>query len=163
MKLRNKKTGEIHKITNAVILTDDMDKKIVIYSHTNGHNYAYRTLTELNEEWEDYEEPKSWWYIDCNGEVFRGENTDKEHTEEHKIIGNYYNSSREAKKAVEKLKAWKRLKDKGFRFEGVRTIGKVIDFDIPMGYYRAYCDGHFSNEKSLELFNDLDLLFGGEE
>lgn len=108
MKLRNKKTGEIGY--TAVL----QSKAIVVMDENAIQLGSFNSLAKLNAEWEDYEEPKSWWYIDCNGEVFRGENADKEHTEEHKSIGNYYTSSEEAEKAVEKLKAWKRLKDKGF-------------------------------------------------
>ena len=40
MKLRNKKTGEIVEATDFNIISD------------------YNSLAELNEEWEDYEEPK---------------------------------------------------------------------------------------------------------
>ena len=131
------------------------------------HFKEYRSISELNEEWEDYEEPKEHYFITEYGQVFslneyEGFNN-VANPEDYKAIGNYFDSEEEAEKAVEKLKAWKRLKDKGFKFEGVRTIGKVIDFDMPVGYYRAYCDTNFSNEKSLELFNDLNLIFGSEE
>lgn len=137
MKLKNKKTGEI---------TDYKDFEYDLLS-------TYSSLAELNEEWEDYEEPKGWWYIDCNGEVFRGENADKEHTEEHKSIGNYYTSSKEAEKAVEKLKAWKRLKDKGFRFVGrsIRDLTITYSFD------------NYDEPDIPQMNKDLDLLFGDEE
>ena len=67
-----------------------------------------------------------------------------------KSIGNYFETKEEAEKAVEKLKAWKRLKDKGFRFVeydtehcGLSTIYFVYDNEIDK--------------------KDLDLLFGGEK
>ena len=137
MKLRNKQTGEIRELPDGFFLCDNLKK--------------------ICEEWEDYEEPKSWWYIDCNGEVFRGENTDKEHTEEHKLIGNYYNSSREAEKAVEKLKAWKRLKDKGFRFTGINDDEDSQELITQCG---ILCEADIYH---LEKDADFLLLFGGEE
>ena len=56
---------------------------------------------------------------------------------------------------MEKLKAWKRLKNKGFRFdcwdENHHNLG-IAEFSFP------------SVENSVYDFqNDLDLLFGGEE
>jgi hypothetical protein len=72
-----------------------------------------------------------------------------------KQIGNYFETKEEAEKAVEKLKAWKRLKDKGFRFnmwtipEEPKTphikLGIEAEVDVPDSPY------------------DLELLFGGEE
>lgn len=152
MRLRNKKTGEIHEITEVGPL-HDMDKKFVIYSQTEGHNYAYKNLAELNAEWEDMpEEPKEYWYINSSGEInsICEEYEEEEDTNLCKEIGNYFETKEEAEQAVEKLKAWKRLKDKGFRFDGwnVCDSGKGITIfaNYPSGT-KAY----------------LDLLFGGEE
>lgn len=71
-----------------------------------------------------------------------------------KAIGNYFKTKEEAEKALKKLEAWKRMKDKGFRFnrwtipEEPKTphIKLVIEaeMDVPDSPY------------------DLDLLFGGE-
>lgn len=159
MRLKNKKTGEIHEITQAVSLSDDMDKKFAIYSKSEGHNYAYRTLAELNDEWEDYEEPKPWWYIDITLDVKQGELFLSNHVEQFKIVGNYFETKEQAEKAVEKLKAWKRLKDKGFRFGhfvtyGEDGYGKVVFKcdEIKLGY-----------ENAKEFYEDIVLLFGGEE
>ena len=56
MKLKNKQTGEIVELKVAVngdlAITKD-DEIIGIYS----------SLAELNEEWEDCEELKEYWYI----------------------------------------------------------------------------------------------------
>lgn len=59
----------------------------------------------------------------------------------------------EAEEAVEKLEAWKRLKDKGFRFEGWRTADLGAD-----KYYFA-----ITAESDDAGKGDLDLLFGGKE
>ena len=55
------------------------------------------------------------------------------------------------KKTDKKLKAWKRLKDNGFKFLGLG--GKAIDFEYPDD-----CRNDHSFWKDLDL-----LLFGGEE
>lgn len=45
MKLRNKKTGEIAEDTEILVILASMENVIP----------TYHSLTELNEEWEDYE------------------------------------------------------------------------------------------------------------
>ena len=158
MKLRNKKTGEIHEITEVVPL-HDMDKKFVIYSKTEGHNHAYKNLAEFNEEWEDYEEPKEYWFITGDGFIFeRSKETYPEDETKRKQIGNHFETKEEAEKAVEKLKAVKRLKDKGFRFDGYDVANRLGD-DVICGqvYFKA---GNYDRE---EIEEDLYLLFGGEE
>ena len=147
MKLKNKKTGEIGYFCFA-----NWDSPVLIIMDKNGVQLAkYNSLAELNEEWEDApEEPKEYWYIDWNGEVCRSDIND-ERTEQMKLIGNYFDTREEAEKAVEKLKAWKRLRDKGFRFHGWNgtEIGSNISY-ISEFYYEGCAD-------------DMDLLFGGEE
>ena len=134
MKLRNKKTGEIREIKN--ILVDEM--------------FTVNSLAELNKEWEDYEEPKEYWYITWDGDVENETDDDTEVDKSCKAIGNYFETREEAEKAVEKLKAWKRLEDKGFKFID------HIDQDNGQGITRYEWDGYVDGE-------DLDLLFGGEE
>jgi hypothetical protein len=73
-------------------------------------------------------------------------------------LGNYFETKEEAEKAVEKLKAWKRLKDKGFRF---------TFWDMRSGSGKdGHCEGEFvmfsECPDDIETA-DLDLLFGGEE
>lgn len=105
---------------------------------------------------DNYEEPKGYWYFDTvdNSVDFNGAPIRKD-MEYDKEIGNYFETKEEAEQAVEKLKAYKRLKDKGFRFEGWEenhhNLG-IIEFS-------------FSNvEKSVFDFEkDLDLLFGEED
>ena len=111
-----------------------------------------------NEELEDYEEPKEYYFISdtgyiCSRTVDSGESWDKFR----KDTGNYFKTKEEAEKAVEKLKAWKRLKDKGFEFIGFSHIGASgwvkgeVKFLIP--------GDRFDDE----VEKDLDFLFGGEE
>lgn len=99
MKLRNKKTGEIIEVY-----------KSQLFVHYDGGKKTLhlKSMSEMN-EWEDYKEPKEYWYIDWDGEVCRSNIHDKK-TKQMKLIGNYFETKEEAEKAVEKLKAWKRLK-----------------------------------------------------
>ena len=65
----------------------------------------------------------------------------------------------EAIKAVEKLKAWQRLEDKGFRF--------ILDeeTEMPMFIYSG-ANGEkciTSAEESKQCRSDIKLLFGGEK
>lgn len=116
MKLKNKKTGEI----GYLLVGKGSDHYIVTNDEWESCG-NYGSLTELTEEWEDApdEEPKEYWWIDsCGGvlqEYFDGGCIDIQR----KQIGNYFETKEEAEKAVEKLKALKRLRDKGLK--AVRT------------------------------------------
>ena len=141
MKLRNKKTGDIYEL-NELCLYDDK-------------GFAKRpflkSLSELNAEWEDYEEPEEYWYI--YADKARREECGDFLEENFKAVGNYFETKEEAEKAVGKLKAYKRLKDKGFRFERW-LLGGEYGNTITFSDYIEYND---------ETRADLNLLFGGEE
>lgn len=146
MKLRNKKTGEI--VENVW-----WDKEADALCLAGNHLYFYNSLAELNEEWGDYEEEGKYWFIDC-GKYEVDECEENEDTEVDKEIGNYFKTKEEAEKAVEKLKAWKRLKDKGFKFEGWDNTDRSTIHNFSL----------FVAIEDLDSINkDLDLLFGGEE
>ena len=135
MKLRNKKTGEIKAF-------DEVMREA--YKWNN-----YNSLAELNSEWEDApEEPKPWWYIDITLVVKQGELFLSKHVEQFKTVGNYFETREEAEKAVERLRAWKRLKDGGFVFCGKGDCLDTIKFDYGLAGYNN---------------QDFNLLFGGEE
>lgn len=145
MKLRNMKTGKI-----AEVITDKIEINTLI-----GRDNVYldfESLADLNEEWEDYEEPEEVWYIDFQGMIRSASKEENDWFKESEI-GNYFETKEEAEKAVEKLKAWKRLKDKGFKFEWwlSEQNGDHIEF---------YMD---SFEWDKEATEDLNLLFGGKE
>ena len=146
MKLRNKETGEIREIKK--ILVDGV--------------FSVKSLAELNEEWEDYEEPKACWFIAYDGGIISFIKREETATDRlMKSIGNYFETEEEAEKAVEKLKAWKRLKDKGFRFCGWATNEGIrgVDFEVPDSFFTEHNHSCISDETNA----DLDLLFGGEE
>ena len=140
MKLRNKKTGEIVEFR---YLQSDYVAPLVLTTYENDkpEMYSYTSLAELNEEWEDApEEPKENGLDNIVA-----------------LIEAYssHDSERYPKEIVEKLKAWKRLKDKGFRFQFWHSsyAGDNISFFIDW----------INADSKKEIEEDLDLLFGGEE
>lgn len=144
MKLRNKKTGEI-VIKHLVIKGNNEVAKI------------YNSLAELNAEWEDApEEPKEWWYIDEEG-IVHSENIEyfQDEQENYKEIGNYFRTEEEAEKAVEKLKAIKRLKDNHFKILNVKDVTP----DVPIDEYYLHIEATFDTAG----LDDVKLLFGDEE
>ena len=157
MKLKNKKTGEmgiINYFDNQSIVIYPIDEN---WNAKGDKKYVYHSLAELNEEWEDYEEPKEYWYIDpmvC-GIYCTSVKKDKDLYEFNKQIGNCFETKEEAEKAVEKLKAWKRLKDKGFSFNDWDWKYQNIGYNLD-------CTA-ISEEDVIEAEKDLDLLFGGEQ
>ena len=152
MKLQNKKTTEIGYLRS----TNWNEKALIIIDENGGQLAKYNSLAELNAEWEDYEEPKEskeHYFIAEYGSVYPmnvyEDYNNVEDFDDYKEIGNYFGSRKEAEKAVEKLKAWKRLKAHGFRFNGGDDA--CISYKIDPAKW---------NDK---LDNDFDLLFGGEE
>lgn len=141
-KWRNKITGEINEFMVHKRIEDSEDGN-PIYAPFDGRIE------------EDYEEPKEFYVVENRGTVGSRFRTGDEYEKTFKAIGNYFETEKEAKKAVEKLKAWKRLKDKGFRFNRwtipeepkTKHIKLVIEaeIDVPDSPY------------------DLDLLFSGED
>lgn len=158
MKLRNKRTGEIGLVHCDATMFSDKIGVFIDNNHIDLRNpyKIYTSLAELNEEWEDYEEPKEYWYVyadkpqraDC-GDILE---------EDFKAIGNYFETKEEAEKAVEKLKVWKRLKDKGFEFINF-PYKKICKYDARTGVGNL----EYQVKYYEELDDDLDLLFGGEE
>jgi hypothetical protein len=143
MKLRNKKTGEIKEWGFAMLQNDAQTTEL----------RHYNSLAELNEEWEDApEEPKEHWCITMYGGITRIKD-DEEPIDDLIEIGNYFNSKEDAYDARDKLKAWKRLKDKGFRFL-CWNVDYTIDFTI---------NGQNTDNRIKEYNEVLDLLFGSEE
>ena len=136
MKLRNKKTGEIIQV-----IFEMCEGNVKVVNKIEPEKYGeYSSLEEIRKEWEDYEEQKDIQ------DIYVPPLTPTECIIE-------FRTEEEAEKAVEKLKAWKRLKDKGFRFERWLLggeYGNTITFAV---YFE--CDD--------EARKDLDLLFGGEE
>lgn len=164
MKLQNKKTGDI-----GVLNVSNNKYYVIAYGLPLCGNSVlgeYDTLDALMQEWEDYEEPKEWstismfdrnFVIKINEDTCAWTDEDKERYVE---LGFKFETEEEAEKAVEKLKAWKRLRNKGFRI-------KSYDFDYllyahkdgtPVVKVICYFDRETEEDKKY-----LDLLFGGEK
>jgi len=142
MKLKNKISGEI--------------KEFALFDGNELQGGA--TLGSLTKEWEDVpEEPKEYWYMDYGGRIKAMNDANDEEDMARKEIGNYFSSREEAERAVEKLKAWKRLKDKGFGFKY---------WTYKMDEPKIENHTHFKIVGVCEdgvRFDDLDLLFSGED
>lgn len=152
MKLKNKKTGEVVERIDLVIREEG-----VVFNTDE----QYNSLAELNDEWEDYEEKDGFWFIAVDGTVLHhniiNDGVIGETEKDSKEIGNYFETKEEAEQTVEKLKAWKRLKDLGFRFKG----NDVIDDNLVIKYDFSNKDADL--EICLRALQDVILLFGDEE
>lgn len=153
MKLKNKNTGEIVEVESCNSTTGTIG---LFFVEGRECDRDYSSLAELNEEWEDYEEPKEYWYIDTSmmEVTYNTLGAEPDVEEFNKQIGNYFETKEEAEKAVEKLKAWKRLKDKGFRFTGYSTSsdkGMCICYRTDIETW------------TMQDLVDFKTLFGGEE
>lgn len=154
MRLKNKSTGDLGNLC--------YEDGVFMVRTDAGCWQDFSSLEKLTEEWEDYEERKEYWCIDWTGginQIIVIDDTN-EFKENKKEIGNYFKTQEEAEKAVKKLKAWKRLKDAGFKFEGVAETwfggGRVGPMSIQF-------NKHDDDVWIMKHHNDLELLFGGEE
>lgn len=151
MKLRNKNTGNI---IDAVMTGEN---EIEFQERGSFAKYSYASLAELNNEWEDYEETK-YYFIDGVGIIRERRIGECEEDEEaRKIIGNYFDTKEEAEKAVEKLKAWKRLKDNGLKFCAWKITDDGCSVDI-----ETTLDSEVVRAKQKYITDDLNLIFGEE-
>lgn len=156
MKLRNKKTGIIVEFVGVSMYNGRLFYRLEDENGT--FKIEVNSLAELNEEWEDYEEPKEHWYIDWDGELMSS--TDKEGWGRAIAIGNYFESKEEANQAVEKLKAWKLLKDEcNIKFDGIIRDDKAMLKGVKLIYDRH----NVTFDKMRECVDALHLLFGVED
>ena len=159
MKLRNKKTGEIKNAVDIDMYTDTVYLKVSSGEFDN-ETIEYHSLAELNEEWEDApEEPKKYYYITSCGEIthrgYRLWENESIYDKNRKQIGNYFETEEEAEQAVEKLKALKRLKDKGL------VIGKCVRNQT--GTYSVLLSWDDVPPVRNDVDADMRLVFGGGE
>lgn len=145
---------EIGVIKALAVSSDDKIGEIAV--QCTGTTYYYSSLKELCEQWKDYEEPKDNWLIEPTNADYidDGRYTAPDELERYEELGLKFNTEEEAVKAVEKLKAWTRLKDKGFEFRWIdMQTGQIkYSFFLKKGQKVARGDE-----------DDLLLLFGGEE
>ena len=167
MKLQTKfqnKDFEKGEVVEADIFCDGDDKFKLVACTLKGrqHSFYYRSLKKLNEEWEDVPEgPKEYhWLRSGLGDICETKDTGTENDKFRKSIGNYFETREEAEKAVEKLKAWKRLKDKGFEFlPEASFIQRKTDEGESLGSISFRMDDE--NDFIWGNNEDLKILFGG--
>lgn len=141
--------------------------------HWKGNVMAYHRNTlahfpNILGEWFEEIEGGSWkpkhgdkFYKICDdGSVCDDEWMYFDEDEQAYAIGNCFKTREEANNAVKKLKAWKRLKDNGAKFNGW-DVGSLLGTDyIGDGYIVGICGLDIG--KRIEIEEDLDTLFGGE-
>lgn len=161
MKLRNKKTGEIVEPCGITCVNG---RTFVRFDDGKGiFKFEARSLAQLNENYEDCQDPKEYWYI-CstrNYEITRviiDEGTDFDRVQKDKEIGNYFETIEEAEKAVEKLKAFKRLQDLGFTFNNIRFHEKYNYIE-----WRIKAKNELTDVEIEEFRECLHKVFGGED
>lgn len=161
MKLKSKLSPAAPAVTVESIAYTEDGKIMLTYivGGTIREMRRYDSLTALNKIWEDYEEPEEWWYINRDG-VVSSERTAEDTGFNARQVGNYFKTKEEAERAVEKLKTWKRLRDKGFEFESNGRYENLCGngFEIPITAIMPP-----ENYADTEVAKDLDLLFGGDD
>ena len=131
--------------------------KVVAVAKAGGqHSFYYNSVKDFTDHWEDApEEPKEYWWIDSCGDALQEDFNGGFVDTQRELIGNKFETKEESEKAVEKLRAWKRLRDKGFKFGGYTdTSGDLFSCQV------IRCSFDDFGEESRK---DLDLLFGGGE
>lgn len=147
MKRKNKHTGDIV----------DFDAVLLVKDGKNGEDPAhleYPSLEAAMEEWEEYKEPEKYWSINCgmaNEYVWHDDEWDRAI----EAVGLKFDTKEECERAIEKLKAITRLKDKGLEFTSFAHIGAD-------GWVRGVAKFILPQDRlDDEAEKDLDLLFGG--
>lgn len=112
------------------------------------HRFYYDSIDGFIKDWADpYEEPKEYWFVSDNGYICSCIDDGDSWDEHRKEVGNYFSSREEAEQVVEKLKAWRRLRELGlFRWGSLNEVKAACD-------YRHY----------VGIERDFETLFGGEE
>lgn len=170
MKLKTKfqdNNFELGEVANAGVSFHYHENKVVVHADKKGSVatvYEYDSIKDFTDHWEDAsEEPKEHWAIDQFGEPINVSGLSRLQLEKLHRLGNDFPNKNATMKAIEKLKAWKRLEENGFRFIewelDMKTIadGKIW-FDVGVN---TQWDAEHLLECEPEVKKSLDLLFGG--
>lgn len=112
------------------------------------HKYTLEAFPNILEDW--FEEIRGFWCIREMGNIDYNTVSREGIIGAYKRIGNYFETREEAERAVRKLKAWKRLKDKGFRLSAVVDTFFCLDIFMKDELYESMKD-------------DLKIVFEDEE
>ena len=121
------------------------------------HEHLFKPF---NDWFEDYEEPKEYWYIEADGSIIQNHKPSyiNHLLDGLKSIGNYFETKEEAEQAVEKLKAFKRLQNLGFRFEDIRFRDEHNYIE-----WKIKAKNELTDDEIEEFRDDLQKVFGGKE
>ena len=159
MKIRNKKNGEIIDLYEGII-RDDGEHITIKPLAVLEKCYIYDSLAELNEEWEDYEEDELLYVISAEHKSGYQCVLKEEYPEICRVakeLGIGFETEKECQKFCDKLLAWKRLKDKGFRFGHW-----VIDHEKKCGKVTFKADEiKLTFDEAEQFYKDITLLFSG--
>lgn len=146
MKLRNKKTGEIAEPFGICII--GKNTFIQFEDEYGKYKFQCNSLAQLNKEWEDYEEPKGS-ALDLM--ILTLINFIENEPDEDKV------DLEDCKQMLEKLEAWKRLKDTYFIRFDLDFVKNTINFTYRIGgtLYSSV------NEERI-IFEDMKTIFGGK-
>ena len=160
MKLINKLTRQHGR------LASNTSKSLRVIDRKGKTLGVYKTLKDLTSVWTDFKDLKQFYFIGAFSEVHSGNIDNEDLIAELKSIGNYFETREEAEETVEKLRAWKRLTDKGFKIESWSN-------DVGDNYYKSgQIELNLNNVRNrewdeydqiMEIKIDLDILFGGEQ
>lgn len=164
MKLKTKfqdEDFELGEVVDAVVCTGSGKIELTARPKSGGiiRTY-YESLAELIEDWEDAPEdkPKEYWYISpLDADIVKEENKGDNVDEFNEEIGNHFETEEEGEQAIEKLKALKRLEEKGFRFDGYEIVYGDKGNLCGQLFYKA---GDYWKK---DVEEELDLLFSGED
>lgn len=143
--------GETFELSDDGDLWQDGGDKVRAY-----HRITLAKFPNILTDW--FEESKEYWYIGDDGTIYKGESEETGQTEFRKLIGNYFETKEEAEKAVEKLKAWKRLRD----YWETEILGWETK-DVLTGENWQTVNVKLNVKAKKEPMELLDSLFGGEE
>lgn len=152
------KLGEVADV-NIATMPDGRIKAQAVAKSGGVHTFFYDDLKTFTDDWEDVpEEPKTEFYITAWGDIREYTTENERFAFKQKLaIGNYFETREEAEKTVEKLKALKRLEDKGFKVDLWDYDGGNYQERIKTGRILFRVKDYEENDK------DLDLLFCPEE
>lgn len=155
MKLRNKDDGRVREFGI------EEGKSFPYYLRDEYGNTAhFKTLAEVARYWEDYEEDELLYVISAEHKSGYQCVLKEDYPEICKVakeLGIGFETEKECQKAVLKLKAWKRLKDKGFELSGCFDTDEGEDGEVLVmtnGYIPHIDD---------DILANLEIVFGGEE
>lgn len=167
MKLRNKKTGEICELFG--IMRKGLRTFLQFNDSRGNFKFECDSIAELNEEWEDVPEelPEGYWVVEPYGKaeyIKINKHWSIPLYKQFKDFGNCFETKEEAEQAVEKLRAWKRLRDKGFRFECYMRRSGWVGLPVVKALENLIdITAYLPKDKIKEMEADLDLIFGGKD